>query len=101
MTEHISLSRAEGNISQAVVTVVLKRNVGYHLANTVLQILILQLISFMSFYFDLEDFPGRVATTLTTMLVITTILSSIQEVNGRTSTVLVLYVYIVIKYQII
>ena len=77
----MSFGQIEANVSQAVATIVLKRNTAYHLANTVLQIMILLLISFMSFYFDLDNFSDRIMMTLTTMLVITTMLASIQEVS--------------------
>ena len=80
---YISLGKTSDNISECVVTVVLKRNTVYHLANTVLQIFILLLISYMSFYFDLENFSDRIMMTLTTMLVITTILSAIQAVCSK------------------
>lgn len=81
MTEKLRIRTTEDNVSQAIVTVVLERNTAYHLANTVLQIAILLMISFMSFYFDFDNFSDRIMMTLTTMLVITTILSSIQEVS--------------------
>ena len=43
--------------------------------------MILVLIGYLSFYFDLENFTDRAMVVLTTMLVIATITSSIQAVR--------------------
>ena len=45
-----------------------------------LQTMVLVLIGYLSFYFDLEYFTDRAMVVLTTMLVIATITSSIQAV---------------------
>ena len=45
----------------------------------ILQTMILVLIGYLSFYFDLENFTDRAMIVLTTMLVIATITSSIQQ----------------------
>ena len=42
--------------------------------------MILVLIGYLSFYFDLENFTDRAMIVLTTMLVIATITASIQAV---------------------
>ena len=43
--------------------------------------MILVLIGYLSFYFDIENFTDRAMVVLTTMLVIATITSSIQAVS--------------------
>ena len=43
--------------------------------------MILVLIGYLSFYFDIENFADRAMVVLTTMLVIATITSSIQAVS--------------------
>ena len=43
--------------------------------------MVLVLIGYLSFYFDLENFTDRAMVVLTTMLVIATITSSIQAVR--------------------
>ncbi len=45
------------------------------------QTLLLSLVGYMSFYFPLDDFNDRIMVTLTTMLVIATIMSTIQQVT--------------------
>ena len=43
--------------------------------------MVLVLIGYLSFYFDIENFTDRAMVVLTTMLVIATITSSIQAVS--------------------
>ena len=43
--------------------------------------MVLVLIGYLSFYFDIENFTDRAVVILTTMLVIATITSSIQAVS--------------------
>ena len=43
--------------------------------------MVLVLIGYLSFYFDIENFTDRAMVVLTTMLVIATITSSIQAVG--------------------
>lgn len=71
------------NISQAVVKIVFRRRMEYHVTNTFLQTIILVGIGFMSYYFDLDNFSDRVMVALTTMLVVATIMSSTQSVRKR------------------
>ena len=72
---------SKNNISQAIVKIVFRRKMEFHVTNTFLQTFILICIGYMSFYFDVDNFTDRIMVTLTTMLVIATITASIQEVN--------------------
>ena len=66
---------------RAKITIVMRRRMEYHLFNTFLQIAILLLIGMLSLYFDPDNFTDRIMVTLTTLLVIVTIMSSIQGVR--------------------
>ena len=68
------------NISRAYLKFVFRRRIEYHIANTILQTLILVSVGYLSFFFDVENFTDRIMVVLTTMLVVATITSSIQEV---------------------
>ena len=68
------------NISRAIVKFVFQRRIEYHIANTISQTFILLIVGYLSFFFDVENFTDRIMVVLTTMLVIATISSSIQQV---------------------
>ena len=70
------------NISRAVVKIVFRRRIIYHLTNTFLQTLLLSLIGFMSLFFAVDNFTDRIMVTLTTMLVVATVITMIQSVRA-------------------
>ena len=69
------------NFSQAHVKFVFVRRIEYHLSNTFLQTFLLVFVSYMSLFFDVDDFTDRIMVTLTAMLVVATLMSSIQTVS--------------------
>ena len=69
------------NVSYAQIDVMFERKFEYHLSNTFLQTLLLLVISFMTFFFEVDNFTDKIMVVLTTMLVIATLQSSTQEVN--------------------
>ncbi len=72
---------SSGNISQAIVKIVFRRRMEYHVLSTFIQTGILVLTGYISFHFDLDDFTNRIMVCLTSMLVVATIVSSVQEVR--------------------
>ena len=68
-------------MSQAEVLIVFQRRMEYHVTNIILQTFLLQLIGFMTMFFSVEGFSDRIMVTLTTLLVVATLTSSIQEVK--------------------
>ena len=70
-----------GDYSNAGVAIKFKRRVEYHILNTFLQTVILILVGFLSFFFDVDNFSDRIMVTLTTMLVLATLSASILEVS--------------------
>lgn len=71
------------NISQGTVKFVFRRNMEFHVTNTFLQTFILTCVGYLSFYFDVDNFSDRVMVVLTTMLVVATITTAIQDVSTK------------------
>ncbi len=69
------------NVSRAVASLVFTRRCAYHVANTLLQTLILVGIGYLTLYFDVDNFTDRINVTITSLLVIATISSAIKEVR--------------------
>ena len=86
-------------VSSAVVKIVFRRRMEYHVTNTFLQTMILVGIGFMSYYFELDNFSDRVMVALTTMLVVATIMSSTQSVSQIKTIAIIKYVYIEFRVQ--
>ena len=59
---------------------VFQRKMEHHVFNIMFQTLMLKLIGFLTLFFSEENFTDRIMVTLTTMLVLATIMSSIQAV---------------------
>ena len=53
----------------------------FHVTNTFLQTLLLVVVGYMSFFFDIDNFTDRIMVSLTTMLVIATIVTANQAVS--------------------
>lgn len=87
------------DVSSAVVKIVFRRRMEYHVTNTFLQTMILVGIGFMSYYFELDNFSDRVMVALTTMLVVATIMSSTQSVSQIKTIAIIKYTYIEFRVQ--
>ena len=81
VSETINVTTSQDDYDLVTATLVLRRQPEFHLSNTFVQLFVLVLIGFMSFFFDLENFNERIMVTLTTLLVIATLNSSIQAVS--------------------
>lgn len=57
----------------------------YHVTNIFLQTLILVSVGYLSFFFRVDNFTDRIMVTLTVMLVVATIMSTIQQSLPKTS----------------
>ena len=73
-------TKSVNNVSQATVKFVFQRRIEYHITGTITQTFILLIVGYLSLFFDVENFTDRIMVVLTTMLVIATISSSIQQV---------------------
>ena len=76
--------RSVNNVSQGIVKFVFRRNMEFHVTNTFLQTFLLTCVGYFSYYFDVDNFSDRIMVVLTTMLVVATINSSIQNVSFNT-----------------
>ena len=81
-TDFVTLATS-GNISLATVKIVFRRKWEYHVFNTFLQTLILVVSGYITFFFDIDDFSNRVMIVLTAVLVVATIISSVQAVRQK------------------
>lgn len=72
----------ERNYSKLTVKIPFKRLMEYHVTNTFLQTLLLIFVGYLSFFFKLDNFSDKIMVTLTTMLVVATIMVSIQAVSA-------------------
>ena len=64
------------------VSLLFRRKIEYHMANTFGQTFMLVIIGYLTLYFEPSNFTDRIMVTLTTMLVIATIMSSINLVGN-------------------
>ena len=64
------------------IIILLRRRMEYHLFNTFLQIALLLVVGKLSLYFHPDNFSDRIMVTLTSLLVLVTIMSSIQGVKN-------------------
>ena len=69
------------NISYAQIDIMFKRKFEYHISNTFLSTMLLIIISFMTFFFEVDNFTDKIMVVLTTMLVIATLQSTTQQVQ--------------------
>ena len=67
-------------ISRGIVKIVFRRRMEFHVTNTFLQTFLLIGVGYMSLFFAVDNFTDRIMVALTTMLVVATIMSSIQAV---------------------
>ena len=81
--------RSVKNVSQGVVKFVFRRNMEFHVTNTFLQTFLLTCVGYFSYYFDVDNFSDRIMVVLTTMLVVATITTSIQDVSNTLNTIIV------------
>ena len=71
---------SENRLSRGIVKIVFRRRMEFHVTNTFLQTFILIGVGYMSLFFAVDNFTDRIMVALTTMLVVATIMSSIQAV---------------------
>ena len=71
------------DVSIAVLKIVFRRRIEYHLTNTFMQTEVLTLVGFMSFFFSIDNFTDRMMVSLTTLLVVATVTTTIQSVSTR------------------
>ncbi len=71
------------NVSICRAKIVFRRRMEYHLISTFLQTFILIGVGCLTLLFAEDNFTDRVMVSVTTLLVVVTLMSSIQAVRGR------------------
>ena len=69
------------HISRAIVKIVFRRNMMFHVTNTFLQTGLLVAVGGLTLFFAIDNFTDRIMVTLTTLLVIATVTASIQAAS--------------------
>ncbi|XP_047495013.1 uncharacterized protein LOC125043107 [Penaeus chinensis] len=75
----------ERNISYAKVQFVFKNRYVYYIGNAFTPSLMMVIICFLTFHFDLEDFQDRIMVSLTSLLVLVTFFSQTSQSIPKTS----------------
>ncbi len=68
--------------AKAVVKLVIRRRMEYHLTSTFMQTLILIGVGFMSLCFKEDNFTDRIMVSITNLVVVATITSSVQQASN-------------------
>ena len=79
--EDLEITKSTSNHSMAVVKVVFRRQTGYHAITTFAQTMVIILVAFVSFFFNIRNFSDRVMVNLILLLVLSTLSSSSQAVS--------------------
>ncbi len=62
--------------------VVFRRQMGFHVVTTFVQTMVIVLVAFVTFFFNIRDFSDRIMVNLVLLLALSTISSSVQNVNN-------------------
>ena len=79
------------HISRAIVKIVFRRNMMFHVTNTFLQTGLLVAVGGLTLFFAIDNFTDRIMVTLTTLLVIATVTASIQAASTLSAPIPRLY----------
>lgn len=83
--EKLELTKSDSNHSMAIVTVVFKRQTGFHGITTFAQSMVLILVAFVTFFFNIRNFSDRIMVNLILLLILSTLSSSSQSVSIKIS----------------
>ena len=62
--------------------VVFRRQMGFHVVTTFVQTMVIVIVAFVTFFFNIRDFSDRIMVNLVLLLALSTISSSVQNVNN-------------------
>ena len=68
-----------------IVTIVLRRQTGFHSITTFAQTLVILLVAFVTFFFNIRNFSDRIMVNLILLLILSTLSSSSQSGVPKTS----------------
>ena len=81
MLEELEIKSSVSNHSMAVVRVVFRRQTGFHGVTTFAQTMVIILVAFISFFFNIRNFSDRIMVNIILLLVLSTLSSSAQSVK--------------------
>ena len=84
MLEELEIKSSVSNHSMAVVRVVFRRQTGFHGITTFAQTMVIILVAFISFFFNIRNFSDRIMVNIILLLVLSTLSSSAQSVKSNT-----------------
>lgn len=85
LLEDMAISKSETNHSMAIIRVVFKRQTGFHSVTTFTQSMVLILVAFITFFFNIRNFSDRIMVNLLLLLILSTLSSSAQSGVPKTS----------------
>ena len=83
--EDLDITNSPSNHSMAIVTIVLRRQTGFHSITTFAQTLVILLVAFVTFFFNIRNFSDRIMVNLILLLILSTLSSSAQSGVPKTS----------------
>ena len=83
MLEDLEIKSSVSNHSMAVVRVVFRRQTGFHGVTTFAQTMVIILVAFISFFFNIRNFSDRIMVNIILLLVLSTLSSSAQSVKSK------------------
>ena len=82
MLQDLEIKSSVSNHSMAVVRVVFRRQTGFHGITTFAQTMVIILVAFISFFFNIRNFSDRIMVNIILLLVLSTLSSSAQSVKS-------------------
>ena len=83
MLQDLEIKSSVSNHSMAVVRVVFRRQTGFHGITTFAQTMVIILVAFISFFFNIRNFSDRIMVNIILLLVLSTLSSSAQSVKSK------------------
>merc|ERR1739836_243489 len=84
MLQDLEIKSSVSNHSMAVVRVVFRRQTGFHGITTFAQTMVIILVAFISFFFNIRNFSDRIMVNIILLLVLSTLSSSAQSTVPKT-----------------
>ena len=81
--EELVITNSPSNHSMAIVTVVFRRQTGFHSITTFTQTMVILLVAFVTFFFNIRNFSDRIMVNLILLLILSTLSSSAQSVSAE------------------
>ncbi len=88
LLESLEITKSPSNHSSAIVTVVFRRQTGFHAITTFAQSMVLILVAFVTFFFNIRNFSDRIMVNLILLLILSTLGSTAQAVHFQSNCIM-------------